>query len=229
MTQSIQDMISPPDGYVDDPLTTTPRIGWLIGASFTFTGTNWAAEGPRLGQWLGYLAAGANDCLVVDGKPGDTAQDHVDSAQYQIDADTAAGVLDQLVDYAILEFTGDALTNAANGITTAIPILEQALVIMTPKAKKMYALRYPPYTADMDIPYFDTLGLTPAEWSTWNNAYEAMLATHPEVELIDAHYDWVPSGRPAPSLDPDPDYHISSQSAYRAATRVYARVTGDYT
>jgi len=208
-----------------DPVTYVPRIGWIVGASFCFTGTNRAAEGPRLEQHLKRMMGLYGDPLVADGLPGDFAQEMLDNVQYQVTADTNAGWTDK-IDFGLLEFTSEALLDAINLTTVTVTKLTAAVPIMAQRAKKVYALVYPPY-GSRNIPYFEFIGLTDEAWETWRDGYNTAMEAA-GATMFDAHYDWMPTGRPVPNLA-YPDYHIDSESCYRAAKRIMTQVRSDYT
>lgn len=219
-------VINLPENPVD-VLTYTSRIGWVVGASFCYTGTNPAASGPRLAQWLGRMMAGYGDQMVSDGLPGDQAQDMADNIQRQVDSDTLVGwTSDEKIDFGIIEFTSEALLDAINLTTETVDLMTASVPVMAQRVKKVYALVYPPY-APRSIPYFEVIGLTDEAWETWRDGYNAAMASA-GATMFDAHYDWEPSNRASPSYS-SPNYHIDSPSCYRASKRILAQVRSDYT
>lgn len=222
-----------PPGGIWPPLTApeahTQRHCYYIGASFSHTGTNLRAEGPRTAQWLSMLWARRGHVLALGGDPGDFGDDFIADIDKSIAKDVANNDMDDLQDCAVLEFINEALPDSVSGASRAKDLALIILEKLSTRAKRVYFIRYPDLEgADgTDYLYRAVPGLSKEGWNSWRDSYDAALEGAGYTK-IDAYIGWQSSLQPVDDYPGALDYHVSSASAYEAALRIDAAVIADF-
>ncbi len=201
------------------------RYGWVIGASFEHTATYRSPDGPRLGQWMAKYTADNGDVLTHDGKPYDTSAQLLGKINERLAFDEYLGVGHEKMDFCLLGFVLEAVTDSIAGMGEAIANSIDSVRLLSEKCDVVYTPVYPPM-GDRELPMLRAFGATNEAWDAWRAEYDAAMVAEGAVS-IDAHYDWEATGKMVPQW-PLPDFHLTSKSARKAAWRIMREVRGDY-
>jgi hypothetical protein len=201
------------------------RVVYLVGASFETCPLSWACDGPRTSQHLGALLATRGDVLVCDGRPGEYHADQYAAVLQWLEFRAGIGVEHERADVAILGLANDALRDAPlqslDSLETAAAIVEDLFAL----AETVIAIEYP-MMSGRDLPGLtDGMHIDALWWDqTFRPAYRERMKEAGAI-VLDAYAGWLPTMRERPG-SPYPDYHLTSDSAKRAAGNIYSVLAG---
>ena len=201
------------------------RVVYLVGASFEVCPLSWACDGPRTSQHLGALLAARGDVLVTDGHPGEYHADQYAAVLRWLEFRADGGVEHERADVAVLGLANDALRDAPvqslDNLETAAAIVEALYQL----ADTVIVIDYP-MMSGRDLPGLtDGMHIDALWWDqTFRPAYRERMKEAGAI-VLDAYAGWLPTMRERPG-SPYPDYHLTSDSAKRAAGNIYSVLAG---
>lgn len=196
----------------------TPGVVYMVGSSFEVCEADLYCEGPRLKQWLDMYLAHNNYVFTLEGGATETWTNFANYIDTHVTNRIAGGWAYMVIDACVIGFTEEAFYDTSfSMIATAAAHVSQLKIIGT----TVIALDYPPLTGKA-VPYLTDVANIDVNWwdNTWRPAYRAAMLAEGAV-ILDAHYDWEPNNRMSATTAPHPDYHISSESSKKAASRIY--------